>query len=484
MMASMFEAEEPYRLSLFVNREKRLRWISGMVKQIQSGGIAESPIVNIWVVRGIGKSWFISHLRQLYQYDGSLPDKLAPAPTFSLFHRFPKEKSGQIDYKAFISACLEQIEERLQKKFLPHEQSAYKQADKNKTIAALVELLKTLSHRFAPVILLDQAESAFDDWANLEKSFIEPLAMTNRIVFVIAGRRPIPEWVRFETRRRVAPLELSRLNGFTKENIQEQINRLSGRSIDVDDIYKWSATSPLIAKELLVESERRLGEVPLTAAIWKQHQSEILPPVYQAAVDYLFEDVPDRLIKVLKAVSVLRYYRLEGVRHTLQLQGEEERPYNYYLKLIRALEQNTEYVWWNRERRAYTTSRIVRSLLNQQQMLADPGRFIQQHRQAIEMYESWINEYPEASEDFILETWLHQASIYSLEGDAEKLEDQLKQSLTFALENLSFDRANTLYNQFESDEELRELLPEPLFAILANQLASALAEGREIPVPH
>ncbi|HIP73978.1 MAG TPA: ATP-binding protein, partial [Anaerolineae bacterium] len=428
-MASKFGVEEPYRQKLFVNRKKHLQWIRGMIKQIQSGRIAESPIVNIWGVRGIGKSWLISHLQQLYQHDGSFPDELSPTPTFTLFYRFPKEQVSQIDNEDFVDIFLTQIQKQLQQFFFPYEQAAFEQAGTDREIASLTNLLAILSERFVPVILLDQTESVFDDWARLEKSFIEPLAMTNRVVFVIAGRRPIPEWLRFETRRRVAPLDLSRLNGFTKEDIREQINRLSGRFPDIDDIYKWSATSPRIARELLKESERRLGKDLITSATWKQHQSEILPPVYQAAVAYLFEGIPDRLIKVLKAVSALRYYRLEGIRHMLTLQKEEEQPYNYYLKLIRSLEQNTEYVWWNRERRAYTTSRVVRSLLNQEQLLTNSGLFVQQHQQAIEMYEGWVNEYPEASEDFILEIWFHRANIFTVTEDAEALEQELKNEL-------------------------------------------------------
>lgn len=481
-MARMFGVEEPYRSKLFVNRQKHLYWIRGVVKQVQSGGLAESPIINIWGVRGIGKSWFISHLQELYQYDGSLPDKLSPAPTFSLYYQFPKEKIDQIDNEEIINTFLEQIQDQLQKAFSPYEQIVFEQANKDRQFESLTELLAMLSERFVPVVLFDQTESTFGDWASLEKSFIEPLVMTNRIIFVIAGRRPVPEWIRFETRRRVAPLELSRLKGFTKEDIREQISRITKHSVDIDDIYKWSATSPLIAKELLKESEQKLGKDFITAETWEQHQSEILPPVYQAAVRYLFEGISDRLIEVLKAVSALRYYRLEGVRHMLKLQNKEEQPYNYYLKLIRALEQETEYVWWNRERRAYTTSRIVRALLNQKQLLDNPDLFIQQHQQAIKMYEGWVHEYPEASEDFILEIWFHRTNIYSVTKDIKTLTQKLEEELRFALDNLSFDRANTLFNQFKTDPELQELLPDSLFYTLNNRLENALGEGKALPL--
>lgn len=480
IIANMFGVEEePYSKDLFVNRKENLNRISSKIKVIQSNGIAESPIFNIWGVRGIGKSWFTAHLRQLYQYDGSPLDKLSPAPTFTLFHRFPKEKIDRIDNEEFARVFLEQVQEQLQKNFLPDEQSILEQAYKNKQIESLVDLLKAVSKRFVPVILFDQTESVFNDWANLEKLFVEPLVTTNRIIFIIAGRRPIPEWVRFETRRRVAPLEISRLNGFTRDDIQEQIHRLSDQSIDVNEIYKWSVTSPLIAKALLVKSKQQLGEEQFTATIWQQHQSEILTPVYQLAIQYLFEGVPESLVEVLKAVAVLRYYRLEGVRYMLKLQGGEERPFNYYLKLIRALEQDTEYVWWNRERRAYTTSRIVRSLLLQNLQLSDPDLFVQKHQQAAKMYKGWVNEYPEASEDFILEIWFHRASIYTVTEDVKTLEQELKNEIEFALENLSYDRANTLSMQFETDTELQELLPEPLFLTLNNLLKDALEEGKE-----
>ncbi len=483
IIADMFGVEdEPYSKDLFVNRKENLNRISNEIKVIQSGGTAESPIFNIWGVRGIGKSWFAEHLREVYQYDGSPLDKLSLAPTFTLFHRFPKEKIDRIDNEEFTRVFLEQVQEQLQKKFLPDEQSIFEDVCKNKQIESLVDFLKAVSKRFVPIILFDQTESVFNDWANMEKLFIEPLVITNRIIFVIAGRRPIPEWIRFETRRRVAPLELSRLSGFAKEDIREQINRLSDQSINVNEIYKWSATSPLIAKALLVKSEQQFGDQQFTTTVWKQHQSEILPPVYQLAIEYLFEGISKSLIEVLKAVATLRYYRLEGVQYMLKLQGEEERPVNYYLKLIRALEQDTEYVWWNRERRAYTTSRIVRSLLTQNLQLSDHDLYVQKHQQAIEMYKGWIDEYPDASEDFILEIWFHRASIHTVEEDVETLEQKLKNELDFALENLSYDRANTLSKQLETDTELQELLPEPLFFALKNLLKDALEEGKESPI--
>ena len=118
-------------------------------------------------------------------------------------------------------------------------------------------------------------------------------------------------------------------------------------------------------------------------------------------------------------------------------------------------------------------------MLLQDWQLSDPDLFIQKHQQAIEMYEGWVKEFPEASEDFILEIWFHRASIYTVTEAAETLEPKLKAELGFALENLGYDRANTLSNQFERDTELQELLPEPLFLTLNNLLKDALEEGKE-----
>lgn len=481
-MAKILGVEDTYQSHLFVNRSQQINQIANKVKTIQGEGIAESFIVNTWGVRGIGKSWLLSHLHQTYRINAvNAPVDDIFRPTFSLFWQFEKQIVDTIHYDSILSSFLEQIGNQLQNVFEPNELDAWQTALDNLTPINFIALLNLLSLRFVPVILLDQTEYVFAAWAEWERTFIEPLIVTNRILFVIAGRRPIPEWTRFEVRRRVASLDLSRLNGFSKIAIQEQVNRLSGQIVDADELYKWSATSPLIAKALLKEGERKIGKLPWTAAAWSQHRSDMLPPVYEEAVEYLFKDIPPQLVNVLQAISALRFYRLDGVRHMLKLQGETERPYSYYLKLTRKLVQETEYVWWNRDRRAYITSRVVRSLLNQQQILIAPDLFVRQHQKAVEMYQEWVDKYPEASEDFILEIWFHWASIFSLNGEKETLENQLRMSLNVALENLSFDRANTLFNQFKTDEELRDLLPEPLFLALSRQLADALAEGKEIP---
>jgi hypothetical protein len=54
------------------------------------------------------------------------------------------------------------------------------------------------------LILLDNTEETQQTtWEQLELKLIEPLTTAGQAIVIIAGRRPVPRWRRFEVRRSV-----------------------------------------------------------------------------------------------------------------------------------------------------------------------------------------------------------------------------------------------------------------------------------------
>ncbi|MBK8988165.1 MAG: hypothetical protein IPM39_19220, partial [Chloroflexi bacterium] len=130
----------------------------------------------------------------------------------------------------------------------------------------------------------------------------------------------------------------------------------------------------------------------------------------------------------------LRAYRMEALRFMLKKEDDEKYQDwadGDYLRILRDLDQ-TEIVWWNKDRRAYTTDYIARRVINQQRFLAEPDLFIQSHRNAFTLYLEWANEHKITSEDFILEAWFHLANLWQIKTLRHELDEKFKQTLEMA----------------------------------------------------
>jgi hypothetical protein len=206
-----------------------------------------------------------------------------------------------------------------------------------------------------------------------------------------------------------------------------------------------------------------------------------IEPYESAVVEFLREsevqvlgNISKRLQQVLESVSPLRFYRLEALRYMLNdSQPGNEQPDIHYLNILRDLDQQTDVVWWDRTHRAYTTSQVVRQLIGQRQLLATPKDYAAKQRRALDMYWSWVQDLPTASEDFIGEILFHQASLYRADRDSSELLAQSRKALHFAKEHLTPDRFLVVRMQFDEqtgDHELLDLLPPTVYAELSKEL--------------
>jgi hypothetical protein len=358
------------------------------------------------------------------------------------------------------------------------DQSVLAQAGNTGDITTLADTLRKLSRRFVPLILLDNTERIDpSDWAELEQELVEPLVSSNRVLVVVAGRRRAPRWRRFEVRRRAMEPDETRINPFDKDQIVKQIEK-QGYRLPADLLLSYTAGNPHLVDAIARHiREWTNGKEP--DRIWfDQHENDLLLPILAAYEEHLLENVPERLRTVLQAVSPLRAYRLEALRFML-VHGEQEAeslPDGYYLGLLRDLEQRTEVVWWSHNRRAYQTDEMVRRVMNRRLLLQNDQEYKRRHRQALQMYWNWAEDYPEASEDFIIEIWFHLASLYLADEDRPRLQAEAERAMRFAQQKLTSDRLLVLQMQLEEngkhrgDSELIELLPKKLHQSLKQAL--------------
>jgi hypothetical protein len=463
-----------YQPESFVARKTELKTIREKVRQAQTENMIVEPVINFWGVGGIGKTWLLRHLEHTYNYltePTAEPSFLEPRPTFSLYYTFvddPTKISLSTLTKSLASQTFSQLSERLSEE----DRDILVQAGNTGNIKTLANILKKLSRDFVPLILLDNTEKIESaDWAELEQELVEPLVSSNRVLVVIAGRRRAPRWKRFEVRRRAMEPDKTRIHAFSKDQVSKQIEQ-QGYRIPADLLFSYTAGNPHLV-DAIARNIRDWTNGKEPDSIWfDQHQDDLLLPILQAYEEHLLEDLPKRLREVLQAVSPLRAYRLEALRFMLTNRKikVEPQPDSYYLSLLRDLEQQTEVVWWSQSRRAYKTDGMVRRVMNRKLLLQDEKAYTWRHRQAIKMYWNWAETYSGASEDFIIEIWFHQASIYLADNSQSILQDETKRALYFAQDNLTSDRLFVLHKQLEGDLELIDLLPNDLHQTLKELL--------------
>lgn len=465
-----------YYPARFVNRGSEIEKVAARVRQAQVNLVTD-PVVNFWGVKGIGKTWILRELQHRYAYhaESKTASTTLARSTCTLLYTFPEEPSvlalEQV-VREMATEALSQVSSALS----PQEQNDLIKAQDQRDVDALVRALVALSGRFVPLILLDNTDKVREgDWENLESSLVEPLVSTGHILVVVAGRRQVPRWRRFEVRRRVMEPEESRVLPFDKQDVIKQLAQQEYQ-IPVDLFFPYTAGNPHLVDAIahhIASWQKGAEGGALDQAWFDRHQSSLLQ-ILRASEAQLLENIPSGLMHVLEAVSPLRFYRLEALRYMLLAQRIEPEGQSdgYYLNMLRALDQY-EIMWWDRHRRAYVTNQIVRQLMGQRQLLEDREKYAATHREAFQMYWNWVREYPRASEDFIGEILFHLACLYIADGDISELRSKAQTALLFAHEHLNPDRLLVVQMQLsdsKNDHELHDLLPEDVRNNLIQEL--------------
>lgn len=442
-------------------RQPELERISHSVKQSLRGERIEWPVVNFWGVTGIGKSWLLKHVNYLYQPNSNHQQK-----TIVLLYEFENNESAELT--TLIQKLASSLEVQLPPELHSNEeaQRALQQASQGNHHALVHVLNACTTNNLVPILLFDDTEKvSADDWEQIEKELMEPLVLNGRILFVIAGRRYIPRWRRFEVRRRVQEPHETHLTPFSKESVKWLLEKRN-YNIDADILLPFTAGNPRLVDELGSELQKMSRGETVNQAFIRQNNKPIAS-ILQRYQEDLLKNVPAHLHSYLYAIIPLRAYRMEALRFMLNEADQDwyqEWTDGDYLRTLRELDQ-TEIVWWNRDRRAYTTDYIARRIINQRQLLQDPNIFVQWHQRAFSLYTQWAEEHPTTSEDFILEAWFHLANIWQAKPQDATIIQQFSGTLDIARQ-LTIDRKLVIQEQLEPhdkdteyDSELFDLLP-------------------------
>ncbi len=463
-----------YSSDQFVGRQTELSLVKNKVEKLRQGEVELQPVVNFWAVQGSGKSWLLHHIAHLYPPKS---DSSSLKPTLPLLYEFKSNKADNLlsdITRTLAHAALEQVPKN---SAFTELKAANHSGDPSQLAKALSKLIK--EDKFILILLLDRAEKIPPDkWQEVERHILEPVLVTNGALLIVSGRRQLPPWRTFELRRRVTDTDSTQLFPFDASLVQAQLIKLVGKAaVKTADLRLYTANSPLLVRALVetFQKNRSVEETLFTKAWMQKHEEDLLRPFRRQALEQLLQDVEPDVVDILRAVSPLRFYRLNTVRHMLANQKEVENPDRYYFRLLQTLEPETDLAWWDNKQRAYVTSQIIRDLLNEQKKEDDLATFLEAHQRAMDMYHAFAAEFPAGSEEHLIEILYHIGSIYQVNEKVKSLKQTAQDVLDFARVNLTENGLWTFYKQLEKDNDLYYVLSTPVW----NKLKKGLQTWQE-----
>lgn len=465
-------SKREYAKNLFVNRQPEL----SRIRELQSGERISTPVITLWGDNGIGKTWLLKRLAE--DYSASPPRK--NRPTFSLWWNFGENQFLTEIVKRLSQQTLEQLERQLEEKTKELLLQALQAGDITSFVNALIALSQTLT----PIILFDSADNV--DPALLlqtEEQIVKPLAQTEHVLLVFAGRRQLPKWTHYEVRQRTADEHLNHVTAFSMVQVKEQLE-LSGYPLPANWLYPITGGNPQWV-DVYARRLRQLAqdEKSLVDENWLNQHRPDLTPLARAVVEQIEEQVSQTLRPALQAVWPLRYYMPDTLRFMLtESKLVEEIPTAFECwRWLQKIQVDSDVVWWDDRRKAYVTSDSARRLMNGRWLLEQPETYLLGHRRALNWFWEAAKNHAKQSASDMIEILFHSGSIYQVEGDQANLLENAQKVCTFIQSHLAeqLDQCIILQQALapdkgKGDEELLEIMPEAVQKLLKDTLAHIL----------
>jgi hypothetical protein len=471
-MTEDFVAPQPYDPERFADREYELRQIGRKVEE----GLACYPItqsvIHVWGLRGVGKSWLLSHLKDTYAFVSGR--KMEKNGTFSIlvdFSRSPFTLWEPLTIVAVFTEIADQIKQQL--RTVAHRANqrieAFEAAldvchasgsifELTHLAEQLAALINHLSATLVPLLLFDATERLRpDDFFWLESHLIEPIVRHDQVIVIIAGRKEIPRWLEFGVRQRMTVWELRE---FDREGTRRQLELAKQEHEHLSDlVYSLSFGHPY-ANQMLAGRLRQLAGEQSISETFVQDHSKAIAAILGEVEDRLLSEVEsDKLREILRVLSVLRKFNIESARHMLSFCSGA--PYRRlsdasFLKLFEELERTT-LAWWNKEQRGYAVAPALRRIMDLRSRKQDAEEYTKRHDQAYGLYAAWMRKYPYERSNFLVEALFQLASATAYKTHSER-QELVERFLDQALvpEYFSSDSADTLFQTVYRDTELQD----------------------------
>ncbi len=417
----------------FINRSAEIGLIESKLKDGREGKPMKSAVVCFWGAFGMGKSWLLQELARRYTAaDAQLKSYSTTTARLDLNRRSLPSlwRENRIDREALIRELWKQFAGQLNLKapaaglVNANQWNGWKEFAGQLGIEApaigrisaeawagmfVSQVTRWAAQSATPIILLDtvdellQLDEATFFW--LEEHFIEPLALTNRVLFVLSSRGELTNWKRFQVRRRIDACRLTAFDALT-----------AGQAVKADSLtsqalYRHAFGHPLFTEQLgtlLEQNGYRPGE-PVEQELLIP--SEKIQALLQQVVEEILRVLPPHLQRFTRIISVLRWVSPESLRfiaEAIKLE-EPQRGDDYYLDQIIGELQIHHLLYWNSSKKCYEPDRVLRQIMAYELQRNDHQTFLQSHWAAFQFYRAHLEHYPQYLSRYLPELAYHQA---------------------------------------------------------------------------
>ncbi len=460
----------------FANRQRELELIRSKLNRRQ-GDKMSLVVTCFWAAAGTGKSWLLQDLEQLYQDGGPRNPGTRPTIAARLDLSPGLMRAWGRDNRLDVSQLIQELWKQLARQTgsvvpeLVH-------ATPEKWAAAFVQEVTAWLATWTPLVILDTMETLVREdeaaffW--LEEHLVEPLAMTDQVLFIFASRGEMRRWRRFQVRRRV---DMRSLGVFEPDHVAEQLKTNQSAS---EALYRHAFGHPLATEYLgTVLEERGLDLTETTATeVEAALDPATLRTVLGQVSTFILRDVPADLAGLAQKSSVLRRVDVDPLRYLENwLRVSDAGQDAFYLDQIGQF-QTCHLVYWNIDSASYEFPPAVRGLLAHSLQLNDSESFCQAHMAAYEYYRRQLKNYPRYLARYVPEVAYHGARLSqcsSLPVKLVSLGTWWERELMAKPEPADPDPWSELERAWQQDQELKYLFSKEQYRHLTSDISERAA---------
>lgn len=445
----------------FVNRKAEIDHVR---KKLETGITGEPmPLVVtcFWGAYGMGKSWLLLHLEDLYQRRAR--EDPGPCPVIVARLDLDRERSASLWHENELQRgkLIQELWMQLARQMGEAVPDLGRASDEHWAEAFVQQVTEWAASAVTPLIMLDTLDALVGQndasfyW--LEEHLVERLAITDRVLFVFAGRGELRRWERFQVRRRV---DLHRLSSFREEDIGKELGASRPWS---RILYQHAFGHPLAAELLGTQLEKQGIDLGAEEASIDKVEPGLAGEVLAHVVEEALESLEESLHPLARPASLLRWLSVESLRALVDALGlgQADRGDAYYMRIIEAL-QAQHLLYWHTNKKGYEPDPVLRALLSAYLERAQPELFLAVHRAALSFHDGRLEKQPSYLSTFLPEIMYHYVQLYRREpaGQRPAFGDWWAQFLRE--DNRPRDAASwqELVEALENDQELMALAPE------------------------
>lgn len=466
--------DQPQPKRPFVDREQEVALIES---KLLSGGVEGKQIraglVCFWGAFGMGKTWLLRELERVFAYpwprESSHP---AAAARLDLSQKRSPALWPQngFEHERLIRQLWKQLADQLNES-LPEEQAA---SLEDRALSFVNQVTSWAVEKCTSVILLDTVDDLIDNdpgaFTWLERHVVEPLAITNRVIFVFSSRGVINKWGPLQVRRRI---HSHKLIGFDEKMAAKAVR--AGEQVG-RYLVRHTYGHPLASERLASKIEKKLG-------LALEECGNIELSADEALLDSVLEEVIAEVLSALDgslhdqalAVSILRWVNIESLRRVSEKTGLEPEGLGdgHYLDQVIGEMQAHHLLNWSSNRNCWVMDPVLRCLMAHSLEIRDPGQFVKTHQAAYDYYTSQLQKYPAYLEDYVPELAFHLGWLLKY-GDSDAARAKFTawwKKFPPAANPPQPERWEKLLVVLEQDDESRENLPETIQQLLTAKSA-------------